>query len=93
MMDPPDVALVNLSLVDLLGDLVVQRLARMSKTSDVKYILYAQTGEHQQSIIDHFAEKTGVVKCMEYAHPDELLAATDNLFNKKLISCVISNNI
>jgi len=39
---PPDLAVVNLNLADIPGDLVILRLQQMARTRHVKYILYLE---------------------------------------------------
>ena len=74
MADPPDLALINLSLTDLSGDLVVQRLKRMPKTMDIKFILYTPKNVHHHKIVlEKLGEKDGVVKCIEYSSTQDLL--------------------
>ncbi len=81
MADPPDLALVNLSLTDLSGDLVIRRLKGMPKTMDIECILYTRrTGEHDKAVIEKLADKKGVDECVEYVNPEELLKAADKLF-------------
>lgn len=81
MMDPPCLALISLSLDDIPGDLVIEKLLRMSKTSDVKFILYVnRNGQHDKTVLEKMGKKNGVLGCIEYSDPKELLKAVDDAF-------------
>lgn len=87
MMDPPCLALINLGLQDIPGDLVIEKLLRMSKTADIKFILYAhRNGSHDPAVLENMGQKSGVLGCMEYSDPDELLKAVDKAFQKGKLS-------
>ncbi len=76
MNDVPDLVLVNLTLTDIPGDIVVQRLSRIAKTSAVRCILYVKKNDqHDNEVLAKFSTKTGVAYCMEYSEPKELLEA------------------
>jgi DNA-binding response OmpR family regulator len=72
--NPPDLALVNLSLTDLSGDLVILKLQQVIKTRNTKYILYAsKTHDHDKNVMEGLAKKTGVRLVCECSKPMELL--------------------
>ncbi len=78
--DVPNIALVKLGLEDIPGDTVILRLSQMSKTMDVKFILYAhRSDKHDRSVFDKISDKTGILKFVEYDNPEELLTLADSL--------------
>ena len=78
--DIPSVALVKLGLVDIPGDMVILRLSQMSRTMDVKFILYSpRADKHDRIVLEKFKSKTGVLKFVEYDNPEELLTLVDTL--------------
>lgn len=80
MVAVPDIALINLGLEDVPGDVVVQRLLRMAKTKDIRFVLYMNmNGQHDRSIIEGFSKKDGIVSCFEYSGVTELLSVVDKL--------------
>ena len=79
MMNVPDLALINLGLTDVPGDIVVHRLMRMAKTKDIKFILYLDGKDHDKNILEGFSKKTGVIGCFEYTNVNELLQAIDRV--------------
>ncbi|MCA9400045.1 MAG: response regulator [Candidatus Omnitrophica bacterium] len=81
MIDPPCLALVNLGLEDISGDMVIEKLQYMSKTSKVQFVLYVQrNGMRHQAVLDKMSMKKGVLACVEYSDPQELLYCVDNIF-------------
>ena len=59
--DPPDLAMVSLSLPDLSGDMVILKLQQIVKTRGTKYVLYLHKNQqHDTAIMEKIAEKTGV---------------------------------
>lgn len=76
MNEVPDVALVNLGLSDIAGDIVILRLSQISKTRGVKFILYtSHTEEHEPKVMERIREKTGIYTFVEYKDLKELLEA------------------
>jgi len=74
MQDVPDVALVHLGLTDIPGDLVILKLSQMSKTMDVKFVLYThKTAEHDRQVMERIKAKTGIMTFVEYNNLEELL--------------------
>ena len=69
----PDVALVNLGLADIPGDLVILKLKMIAKTRDVKYILYTNKRAETSSITQKIGEKEGIDRFVEFTNPQELL--------------------
>lgn len=84
MQDVPDIALVNLGLTDIPGDIVVQRLMHMSKTMDIKFVLYVHRNfNHDKVVLEGFSRKPGVLAFFEYDSTGELLETVDNLVIKE----------
>jgi DNA-binding response OmpR family regulator len=78
MKDVPDVALVHLGLTDIPGDLVIYRLSQMSKTMDVKFVLYtSKTAEHDVQVMERIRAKTGILTFVEYSHLEDVLNAVN----------------
>ena len=73
--EAPDVAFIHLGLPDVPGDVVIQRLTRLAKTTKTHCVLYLnKSGRHDQAILDKFSQKSGVMRCLEYEDPKQLLA-------------------
>ena len=84
MMAPPDVALVKLGLKDIPGDIVAMRLKNLSKTSDVKVILYTHKSDQTNfAIVQKIGEKEGITATVEYMNPEELIEAVDKVLQMK----------
>ena len=83
MGDIPDVALVQLGLDDIPGDVLVFRLSQMSKTMGVKFILYTKlNNQHETPVMKGLKYKTGVFDLVEYDKPQDLLEAVDRILQK-----------
>jgi DNA-binding response OmpR family regulator len=82
MKDVPDVALVHLGLTDIPGDLVIYRLSQMSKTMDVKFVLYtSKTAEHDRQVMERISAKTGILTFVEYHQLEEILNAVNKVLS------------
>ena len=82
MHDVPDAALVHLGLTDMPGDLVIYRLSQMSKTMDVKFVLYtSKTAEHNREVMERIRAKTGILTFVEYNHLEEILDAVNKVLS------------
>ena len=82
MQDVPDVALVHLGLTDIPGDIVIYKLSQMSKTMEVKFVLFTnRTVEHDRQVMERISAKTGIFTFVEYNDLEELL----NAVNKTLL--------
>jgi len=75
----PDVALVNLGLTDIPGDMVILKLKFMAKTQDVKYILYTQETAEKTNIAQKIGEKEGIDRFVKFVNPQELLRAANEV--------------
>ncbi len=83
MAHPPELALVNLSLTDIPGDLLIFRLQEMAKTKTVKCILYVEgKGGHHPEVMHTISTKTGVKLLCEYQNPNELLEAVTKMLKQ-----------
>ena len=79
MNDVPDVAVVQLGLKDISGDVVIFRLSQMCKTMDVKFILYTSLeAEHDRQVMKGIGTKEGIVTFVEYTELAEVLEAVDH---------------
>jgi DNA-binding response OmpR family regulator len=82
--DLPALVLVNLRLVDIPGDMVVERLKRISKIEDINIILYVKkTEKNDKAIMENMARKESIIDFIEYSGPDELLEAVDRAYKNK----------
>ncbi len=75
----PDIALVELGLLDISGDLVILRLKLMDETKDVKYILYTEKNAEKSAVTKRIGEKEGIDRFIESTNPQELLEAVNEL--------------
>ena len=83
MKDVPDVAVVHLGLTDIPGDMVIFRLSQMSKTMEVKFILYtSKPAEHDPQVMERISAKTGILTFVEYHQLDELVSTVSDLLRK-----------
>lgn len=83
MKEVPDVALVHLGLTDIPGDIVIFRLSQMSKTMEVKFILYSsKTAQHDHQVMERISTKTGILTFVEYNQLDELVSTVADLLTK-----------
>jgi DNA-binding response OmpR family regulator len=81
MQEVPELALVHLGLTDIPGDVVIYKLSQMSKTMEVKFVLYShRTAEHDRQVMERIAAKTGILTFVEYNTMEEIL----NTVNKVL---------
>ena len=81
IIDPPELALIQLGLVDVAGDIVVERLLRIAETVDIKFLLFVhKNNKHDQNVLEKFAHKPGVVNLIEYDNINELLDSVDLVF-------------
>jgi DNA-binding response OmpR family regulator len=81
MDNPPDLAMINLQLNDMPGDLVVFKLQQLVKTKYVNCVLYLKKNyEHQRVVMDRISTKKGVKALYEYGEASELLLAAADVF-------------
>jgi len=81
--DLPDLALIQLGLGDISGDLVILRLQQIAKTKHIPCILYLhKNDEHAKVVIDKFGDKSGVRVIKEYENPQDLLMAVNKVFQE-----------
>jgi DNA-binding response OmpR family regulator len=79
--DLPDLVLIELSLSDIAGDLVILRLQQLSKTKHIPCVLYLHDNDkHDKAVIDNLGNKTGVWVIKEYDKPEDLLTAVNKIF-------------
>ena len=83
MKDVPDVALVQLGLTDIPGDTLIFRLSQMSKTMEVKFVLYiAKSAQHDRKVMERISAKTGIWTFVEYNELGELVGVVRQVINK-----------
>jgi DNA-binding response OmpR family regulator len=79
--DLPDLALIQLGLNDIAGDLVILRLQQITKTKHIPCILYLNGNvEHHKAVLKRFGDKSGVRVIKEYHNPEDLMMAVDEVF-------------
>lgn len=84
MKDVPDVALVQLGLPDIAGDIVIFRLSQMARTKDVKFVLYTSRDmKHEKPVMERIRVKTGIFTFVEYDKIEDLLGQVNELFKEK----------
>ena len=65
--DLPDVAIIDLGLKDIAGDVVILRLSQIRKTMNIKYILTSPKGYFRdQKVIEQLSAKSGFLALIEY---------------------------
>ncbi len=83
MDDPPDIALINLALVDIPGDLLIFKLQQFYKTQNVICVLYAHRNfERKQAVLENIERKTGVRVLREYTDAEELVSAVNEILKE-----------
>ena len=83
MLNPPDLAVINLNLTDIPGDLAILRLQAMQKTKHIKYLLYLQKNNMlDKAVIDNLSHKSGVKVLCAYVDPAEIAQAAENIFQE-----------
>lgn len=81
MKDVPDVAIVQLGLTDIAGDIVIFRLSQMARTMGVKYVLYtSRDSKHDRQVMERIKVKTGIFTFVEYNELGDLLEMVNNFF-------------
>ncbi len=79
--DTPDVAVVQLGMADIAGDVVIFRLSQMARTKDIKFILYTSRDvKHDRQVMERIKAKTGIFTFVEYETLDDLLMQVNRLF-------------
>ena len=77
--DVPDVVCVNMNLSDIAGEVVIQKLKRMAKTSGIKALLYVYSVGLNEEITDHIRSKEGIDKLVEVKEENNLVDAIQDL--------------
>jgi len=74
MQEVPDVAIVQLGLPDIAGDIVIYRLSQMARTMGVKFILYtSRDTKHNREVMERIGSKTGIFTFVEYEKLEDIL--------------------
>jgi DNA-binding response OmpR family regulator len=83
MNDVPHVAVVQLGLSDIAGDIVIFKLSQMAKTMAVKFILYTSCDiKHNRRVMDRISIKSGIFTFVEYKELEDLLVESNRLFEE-----------
>jgi len=77
--DIPDVVCVKMDLADMAGDIVIQKLKRMTKTSGVRTILYVKNVGENEEITDKIQTKEGISKFVMISSEIALIEAIEDL--------------
>jgi DNA-binding response OmpR family regulator len=77
--DVPGIVCVNMNLSDIAGEMVIQKLKHMAKTSRIKSILYVFALGENPEITDKIQSKEGIDKLVQLSSEKSLLDAIDDL--------------
>ena len=80
--NPPDIALIQLEMKDIPGDIAISRLYRMAKTKRAYYFLYAKRDRHDQNVLENYGRKPGIRSVKEYSNPAELVEEVNTILQK-----------
>jgi DNA-binding response OmpR family regulator len=81
MTEVPDMAIIDLGLTDIPGDVVIFRLSQMCKTMGVTYILTSsKAAEREHKVMERLGEKNGINKFIVYNDAAELQTKIQELF-------------
>ncbi|MBF0489695.1 MAG: response regulator [Candidatus Omnitrophica bacterium] len=81
--DPPDIALVKFGLKDIPGDTIAQYALHMTKTTNVKFLLYQKIeSDHLDVIREKFASKKNVLNLVDYGDPVDLVNFLNDAIQK-----------
>lgn len=82
---PIQLALINLNLPDIPGDLLTLRLKQMATTASVTCILYVpRSFGGDAAFLKRLEEKSGIRKVQEYTLPNELLEEVNFIYSQGL---------
>jgi len=82
--DLPELVLMKYNLSDISGDMVILKLQHMSKTMDVRFILYYSKSEkYDNKILEKIAERCGLERIVQCQDPKELLQIVNHTFVDK----------
>ena len=71
--DIPDVVCVNMNMSDISGEIVIQKLRRMAKTSGIKSLLYAYSVGINDEITNKIQNKEGIDKFVQVKTENDLI--------------------
>ena len=80
----PHVALINLKLADIPGDMVILKLKRMAKTQGVKFVLYTEQYADKAIITEKIGQKEGVDRFVAYSDISSLIQAATELLRDRV---------
>lgn len=81
--DIPDVVLIKLGLIDIPGDVVINRVKNLIRAAHVIFILYGVAGYERQAIRDNIGEDHGAVVFIDSDDTRELLDVVDQECRKR----------
>lgn len=77
--DVPDAVCVNMNLSDIPGEIVIQKLKRLAKTSGVRSILYVYNVGENEAITNKIQNKEGIDKFVQVNSEKALIDAVNDL--------------
>lgn len=77
--DVPEVVCVNMNLSDIAGEIVIQKLKRLAKTSRVKSILYVYNVGENEEITNKIQNKEGIDKFVQVNSEKALIEAVNDI--------------
>jgi len=77
--DVPDLVCVNLNLPDIPGEIIIQKLKRMAKTSGIKSLLYVYKLGFDEKITNKIQHKEGIDRLIEVDSEHDLIEVVDDL--------------
>ena len=81
----PQLAVVNLGLPDIAGDVVALRALRMAKTSGVLFLLYEKRDPRRLQVVrEQIGHKTGIMDLIEYETAQEIVGAVNSAIQRGL---------
>lgn len=70
----PDIAVIDLALPDIAGDVVIFRLKQVCKTMNIKFFLTSQKGMlRDQKVMERISAKSGFLSLVEYNDPQDMV--------------------
>jgi DNA-binding response OmpR family regulator len=84
---PPQLALVKMNLMDVSGDELVLRALHSPKTSNIKFVLFADQNTSVMGIVrQRLSQKTGILGIIDYTDTRTLVEEVDQIISKGWLS-------
>jgi len=77
--DVPEIVCVNMNLSDIPGEMVIQKLKRLAKTSMVRTVLYVYSVGENEQITNKIQNKEGIDKFVQVNSEKDLIEAVNSL--------------